>query len=194
MLLWLFTSLALAGNIHIEAKSPILVKLDGQYVRSDPSARIVIDSLEPGKYNIEIVNLVGNIMAHADVSVAFEEEIYFSYADKRLDRVQDHVLEELGDEFHDPALQDFEFRNLMRKTLKGSLTKKLKQVAKRTAGYSVDVRQVDELLTSFHKREERLQVVVMLKDAIRDGQNAPALDHHFGVETDRLKMRELFEE
>jgi len=189
----LLASLAVAGNIHIDAKSPVLVKLDGDYVRQDPAARIVIDSLDPGKYRIEICNLVGNTMAFADVSVKFDEEVYYKYAEKRLERVQDHVTEVLGAQDFAPAMQDAEFRNLMRKTLKGSLTKKLKQVVKRTAGYSVDIRQMDELLTSFHKREERLQVCALLRKSVRDAHNAAALNHHFGVETDREKMIKLFE-
>jgi hypothetical protein len=194
VILWLLASLALAGNIHIDAKTPILVKLDGDLVRQDPASRVVIDGLDPGRYHIEVCNLFGNTMAFADVSVDYNEEVYYLYEGKRLEQVQDHVTEVLGQyEDFDPGLPDSEFRNLMRKTLKGSLTKKLKQVTKRTDGYSLDMRQTDELLTSFHKRDERLQVLMMIHEIIRDRRNASALKHHFGVESDQIKMLELFE-
>ena len=192
MMWWLLASLAIAGNIHVDANSPILVKLDGNYVRNDPSSRVLIDNLDPGRYRIEICNLVGNTMAFADVSIDYDEELYYKYQDKRLDQVRDRVTEVLGDQSFDPAMDDVDFRFLMRKTLKGSLAKKEKQVAKRTAGLSIDIRQLDELLTSFEKREDRLYVVRILREIIRDPQNATALQHHFGVESDRDKMMTLF--
>jgi len=195
MVWWLLASLAMAGNIHIDAHSPILVKLDGELVRKDPAARIVIDDLDPGNYRIEICNLVGNTVAFSDVSVDHDEEVFFKYEGKNLDRVQDYVTAVFGDmeEKFDPLLTDEAFRDLMRKVVKGSFTKKQAQVVKRTTGYSMEIRQVDDLLTAFGKREERLFIALMLRDQVRDPQNAARLDEHFGVESDRDKMREAYQ-
>jgi len=194
MVWWILASLALAGNIHIDAHSPVLVKLNGDLVRKDPAVRIMIDDLDPGSYRIEICNLVGNTMAFADVSIDYDEEVLFNYEGKHLDRVQDEVTEIFGDmevKF-DPLMTDEEFRFLMRKIVKGSYAKKEGQVIKRTSGRSMDIRQLDQLLTSFEKRDERLHIVLLMRELVRDPQNAARLDGHFGVESDRDKMREAY--
>ena len=195
MFWWLLAGLATAGNIHIDAQSPVLVKVNGVLVRKDPASRIVVEKLDPGTHRVEICNLVGNPVAFADVSLAYDEQVFYKYANQRLDPVEDAVNQVYGDDLgqtFDPLLSDLGFRDLMRKVVKGSGAKKSAHVMKRTAGYSLEIRHLDLLLASFEKREDRLAVALLVRDRIRDPQNASRLDHHFGVATDLQKMHDAY--
>jgi hypothetical protein len=194
MLWWMLAGLASAGNIHIEAQSPFLVKVNGALVREDPTVRVVIENLDPGTHRVEICDPGGSPMAVATVSLEYDEQVFYKYADQSLDEVVDAVEEVYGEKkvVFDPLLSDSDFRDLMKKVVKGSGAKKTAHVVKRTAGYSIEIRQLDLLLASFEKREDRLSVALLVRELVRDPQNASRLDHHFGVDSDLQRVHDAY--
>ncbi len=193
MFWWLLASLATAGTVYIDCDSPVLAKLDGELVRKDPTTRIIIPDLVEGTYRVEVTNLLGGTLAFMDVSMNWDDDVYLEYADKHLGKVQDETEQLfIGDDSR-PVVPDATFSKMERKLVKGSLNKKLKTMAKYTEGYAVTMRQVDTLLSSYHSRQDRLAALYKLVDLCNEPDKYHALNHHFGVDSDRKKMHDIFE-
>ena len=192
MFWWLLASLASAGTVYIDCDTPVLAKIDGELVRKDPTTRIIIPDLTEGDYHIEITNLLGATQAYLDVTMDWENDLYLEYDDKHLGKVVDEqeALFLNGDER--PVVPDTTFGKMKRKLVKGSLKKKLKVMQKYTADHAVTMRQIDTLLSAFHSRQDRLAALYYLVDLCNEPDKYHALNHHFGVDSDREKMQALF--
>ncbi|NCG18318.1 MAG: DUF4476 domain-containing protein [Rhodobacterales bacterium] len=192
MFWWLLASLASAGTVYIDCDTPVLAKIDGDLVRKDPTTRIIIPDLTEGDYRVEITNLLGVTQAFVDVTIGWDNDLYFEYTDTHLDIVvEEQELFLNGD--NRPVVSDTNFGKMKRKLMKGSLKKKLKTLEKYTSDHAVTMRQVDSLLSAFHSREDRLAALYYLVDHCNELDKYSALNRHFAVDSDREKMHNLFE-
>ena len=193
-MLWtLLMSLATAGTIYVDSQSPVLCKLDGQLVRKEPATRIIIPELADGDYRVEITNLLGATIAFLDIDIDGRDEVYLSYHDGYLDEVVPEHEQKAMDHDGLPPLPDTNFRDLMRKLVKGSTKKKLKHLDKRTQGWLMTMRQTDEMLASFHTRADRMSALELIAERISEPDKFRFLDHHFGVKSDRERMAQMFQ-
>ena len=193
MMLWVLAALATAGNIYIDADTPVLVKLEGELVRKDPATRIVIPDLAQSTYKVEITNLFGNTLAWKDVDVDWSGSINLEYADGYLDEVQAAVDLLYAGRQNLPLLPHNDFAKLERKLVKGSLKKKLARLDSALVEWGLTMQQTDKLLVAFHKREDRLAALYQMVDKITEPEKYGLLTHHFAVKSDRDKMTALFE-
>ncbi len=194
MLLWLFATFAMAGNIYIDATSPILARLQGEkLVKKEPSMRVVIADLSESTYTVEITDLFGKVLAFKEVDVGWDTNVNLTYDHGYLDEVQDAAELVYAEKGGLPILPHTLYAKLERKLVKGSTTKKLKMIDKYTAGYGLSMQQTDDMLTAFHKRDDRLTALYHSIDIITEPGKYGVLNHHFPVRSDLEKMQQLFE-
>ena len=189
----LLTSLAAAGTIYVDSQSPVLCKLDGQLVRKDPAVRIIIPDVVDGEYRVEITNLLGATIAFLDVDLEDNEDLFLQFQDGYLDVVVPDHEKKAIDQNGLQRIPETEFRDLMRKLVRGSLKAKLKQLDKRTLGWGLSMRQADEMLSSFHSRADRMTALELVAERILEPEKYPFLTHHFGVKSDRERLEQLFQ-
>ncbi len=190
---WLFAALATAGDIYIDSATPVLVRLEGELVRKDPATRIVIPDLSPSTYRVEITNLFGNTLAFRDVQITWDNDVNLEYADGYLDEVKPAAEVVYAGKNKLPLIPHDDFARLERKLIKGSTNKKLKRVERALAGWGLTMAQTDDLLSAFHKREDRITALYAIVDHITEPEKYNVLMHHFPVKSDRDKVYELFE-
>lgn len=194
-MLWtLLMSLATASTIYVDSHNPVLCKLDGALVRKEPATRIIIPELsDNAKYRVEITNLLGATIAFLDVDMNGRDEVYLDYHDGYLDEVRPDHEEMAVDHDGVRVLPYEEFRDLMRKLVKGSVKKKLKVLDARTQGWGITMRQTDEILASFHSRADRMAALERIATRISEPDKFHYLEHHFGVKSDRERMAQMFQ-
>lgn len=193
MFLWLAAALAAAGNIYIDATTPVLVKLEGELVRKDPATRIVIPDLAESTYKVEITNLFGNTLAFKDVTIGWDDNVNLEYDDGYLDVVKDAAELVYGGKKGLAIVPHDTMAKLERKLVKGSTKKKMKRLDDTLEGWGLTMQQTDDLLNAFHKREDRLAALYQIVDKVTEPEKYNLLMHHFGVKSDRDKMIALFE-
>ena len=191
MILTLLLSLANAGTIYVDSNSPVLCKVDSELVRKDPATRIIIPDLVEATYHVEITNLFGSTVAFLDVDMPWQGDVYLHYDGHYFDVVEPE--NEVVAINHDglPSLANNAFRDMMRKLVKGSTKKKLKTLDKRSLGSSMTMRQTDEMLSSFHSRQDRMAALMLISDRLSEPDKCSFLEHHFGVKSDRERMHQL---
>lgn len=193
MFVWLLAALATAGNIYVDSKTPILVKLEGELVRKDPATRIVIPDLAQSTYKIEVTNLLGNTIAWKEVDVSWDDDVNLEFSDGRLDLVQEATELVYGGKNQLPIMPFDKFDKLERKLVKGGLKKKLKNLVAMTEGWGLTMKQTDEVLGAFDKREDRIAALYEIIDHCTEPEKYNALMHLFPVKSDRERASELFE-
>lgn len=194
MFWWLLATFASAGNIYIDASTPILARIQGEkLVKKEPSTRIVIPDLAESTYVVEITDLFGKVIAFKEVSVGWDQNVNLTYEDGYLDVVAEAADLVYADRGGLPLLPHANFAKLERKLVKGSVSKKLKMLDKYTVGYGLTMKQTDEVLSAFHTREDRLAALYQIVDICTEPTKYAVLNHHFAVTSDRDKMTALFE-
>jgi len=193
MWFWLLAPLAAAGNIYVEATNPILVKVDSQLVQQEPATRVIIPDLPEGSFRIEVANLMQKTVASTTVYVGERDSVNLLYEDRQIYEVEDAVSEVYGTTDWPPPIPQYNLVKLNRKLVKGKLKKKLKYVDTLTEGYSMTMREVDDMLNGFHLGKDRLVALTVIIDRIREPQNYMAIREHFPVDADRQAMEQLFE-
>ena len=193
MFAWLLAALATAGNIYIDASTPVLVKLEGELVRKDPATRIVIADLAQSTYKVEITNLLGNTIAWKEVDVGWDDSVNMEFADGYLDVVKEAAELIYAGKKNLPIMPTEDFAKIERKLVKGSLKKKLKTLETMTEGWGLTMKQTDEILDSFERREDRLTALYSIIDINTEPEKYNAILRHFSVKSDREKASALFE-
>lgn len=193
MIWWLLAALASAGTIYVDAATPVLVKLEGDLVKKEPATRIVIPDLAQSTYKVEITNLFGNTLAFKEVDVTWDGNVNLEYQDGYLDIVQAAAEAVYADKSSLPLMPVTQYSRLERKMVKGKTKKKLKVLDEYTQGYGLTMKQTDDVLYAFDKREDRLTALVLILDRIAEPDKYAALNHHFAVKSDLGKMHQLFE-
>ena len=193
MFVWLLAALASAGNIYVDSSTPVLVKLEGELVRKDPATRIVIADLAESTYKVEITNLLGNTIAWKDVKIGWDDNVNLEFADGYLDVVKDAAELMYAGKKNLPIMPYDDFAKVERKLVKGSVKKKLKHLDAMTQDWGLTMKQTDEVLEAFEKREDRLAALYQVVDHCTEPDKYNLLLRHFGVKSDRDKATALFE-
>ncbi len=194
MFMWLFATFAMAGNIYIDATSPVLARLQGEkLVKKEPAMRIVIPDLSESTYVVEITDLFGKVLAFKEVDVGWDTNVNLTYDHGYLDEVKAAAELVYAEKGGLPIMPHDLYAKLERKLVKGSTAKKLKMIDKYTPGYGFSMKQTDDVLTAFHKREDRLTALYHSIDLVTEPGKYQVLNHHFPVRSDLDKMHALFE-
>ena len=193
MFLWLLAPLAAAGNIYVESATPILVKVDSQIVQQEPTTRVIIHDVPEGSVRVEVMNLLQKTVASTTVYIGEKDSINLLFEDRQIYEVDDAVTEVYGTSDWPAPIPQYNLVKLNRKLVRGSLKRKLKFLDSLTEGYSMTMREVDDMLNGFHQGKDRLVALTLIIDRIREPQNYPAIREHFPVDSERQNMEDMFE-
>lgn len=193
MFFWLLAPLAAAGNIYVESATPILVKVDSQMVQQEPTTRVIIHDLPEGSVRVEVMNLLQKTIASTTVYIGEKDSINLLFEDRQIYEVEDAVTEVYGNTDWPAPIPQYNLVKLNRKLVGGSLKRKLKFLDSLTQGYSMTMREVDDMLNGFHQGKDRLVALTLIIDRIREPQNYTAIREHFPVDAERQSMEDMFE-
>lgn len=193
MLIFILTSLAAAGTIQVTSSSPVGIRVDSEWIgRSTTEAES--GALSEGRHLVEIVNLVGSVVAFDEVLVPAEGTVRLSWQNKRLERIGQEVAPAtVGAAPQQAPMDEVSFRELQAGLLKAPLKKmKWNKLDSAAHGNWFTVRQVDQLLGLFTTLDDRVAALDMLAAKVVDPTSYVRLEHHFPTATTRAHLQELF--